>query len=223
VNSGLTYDESGKPVGLHVVARDVTEKKRAEEHQELLINELNHRVKNSLAVVQSIAEQTLRSGDVPDEVRQALSGRLAALASAHNVVTREKWASASMRQIISDVVQPFCSNDRCIIEGPDLPITPTTAATLGLAVHELATNAAKYGALKGERGSVNIHWGVDESGLSWEWRESGGPRVSPPSRRGFGTKMIERALARQLGGTVSLEFLPDGLRCRVTAPAPAGV
>jgi two-component sensor histidine kinase len=223
VNSGLTYDEGGNPVGLHVVARDVTERKRAEEHQELLINELNHRVKNSLAVVQSIAEQTLRSGNVPDEVRQALSGRLSALATAHNVVTREKWGPASMREIITDVLRPFCTDGRCVVEGPDVPLSPTTAATLGLAVHELATNAAKYGALKSEGGHVSVRWSWNDAGLTWEWRETGGPRVEEPQRRGFGTKMIERALARQLGGEVAMEFFPEGLCCRLTAPPNAKI
>ena len=223
VNSGLTYDENGNPVGLHVVARDVTEKKRAEAHQELLINELNHRVKNSLAVVQSIAEQTLRLGEVPEEVRQGLSGRLSALATAHNVVTKEKWAPASMSEIIRDVLRPFCTDGRCAVEGPDVPLSPTTAATLGLAVHELATNAAKYGALKNEDGQVSIRWSFNDDGLTWEWRETGGPLVQKPQRRGFGTKMIERALARQLGGTVTMEFLPEGLRCSLTAPANAKI
>jgi len=220
VNSGLTYDEAGAPVGLHVVARDVTERKRAEEHQQLLINELNHRVKNSLAVVQSIVEQTLRGGGVEDGVREALSGRLVALATAHNVVTREKWGSASLREVIGDALKPFCVHDRCSIEGPDVAVSPTTAVTFGLAVHELATNAAKYGALKNEAGRIGVRWSVKDGRLRWEWQEHGGPKVRPPERSGFGTRMIERGLARQLGGTVSMEFRPEGFRCSLEGPAP---
>jgi PAS domain S-box-containing protein len=223
INSGLTFDESGTPVGLHVVARDITDQKRAEEHQQLLINELNHRVKNSLAVVQSIVEQTLRRDGVDQDVREALSGRVAALATAHNVVTRKKWVSASMREIISDALTPFCTSDRCKVEGPDLAVSPTTAVTLGLAVHELATNAAKYGALKTGEGRISVRWSVEDGRLKWEWREHDGPVVQSPRQRGFGSRMIERGLARQLGGTVEMDFSADGLRCRLDAPAPSEV
>jgi PAS domain S-box-containing protein len=222
VNSGLTYDEAGHPIGLHVLARDVTERKRAEEHQELLINELNHRVKNSLAVVQSLIEQTLRDDQVDKQVRDALSGRVAALAAAHNVVTRKKWEPALLRDVIHEALFPFCEAGRCDIDGPDLAVSPTTAVTLALAVHELATNAAKYGALKSAEGQISVRWQVEDGQLTWEWQEQGGPAVTPPSRQGFGTRMMERGLARQLGGTVSLDYCPDGLKCRVEAPLPPG-
>ncbi|HEX8214877.1 MAG TPA: HWE histidine kinase domain-containing protein [Allosphingosinicella sp.] len=223
INSGLTYAEDGTPVGLHVLGRDVTERKRAEEHQRLLLNELNHRVKNTLAVVQSIAHQTLRQGNVAAEVGAALEGRLAALSAAHNVLTRENWSSASMREIIGDAVAPFCSDNRCRIEGPELRLNPRAAVSLALAVHELATNASKYGGLSNDEGHVEVQWRAEGDRLSFTWRESGGPKVVPPSKRGFGTRMIERGLASDLDGVVTLDFNPAGLVFTVLCPLPEAV
>ncbi len=220
INSGLTYAEDGTPVGLHVLGRDVTERKRAEEHQRLLLNELNHRVKNTLAVVQSIAHQTLRQGNVSDDVRQALEGRLAALSAAHNVLTRESWTAASMREIVGDAVAPFCSDGRCRIDGPELRLNPRAAVSIALAVHELATNASKYGGLSSDTGRVEVEWKVEGDRLSFTWREAGGPPVSIPSKRGFGTRMIERGLASDLNGVVTLDFRPEGLAFAVVCPVP---
>jgi PAS domain S-box-containing protein len=166
INSGLTYDGDGVPVGLHVVGRDVTDRKRAEEHQTLLINELNHRVKNTLAIVQSITHQTLRSGAGPDRLRDDLEGRLAALAAAHDVLTREHWASASLREIIGDAVAPFGGENRFTIGGPELRLDPRTAVSFALAMHELATNAVKYGALQGENGRVSVTWSISRSAFA---------------------------------------------------------
>jgi PAS domain S-box-containing protein len=223
INSGLTYAEDGKPIGLHVLARDVTERKRAEEHQRLLINELNHRVKNTLAVVQSIAHQTLRQGNVNDDVRKALEGRLAALSAAHNVLTRESWSAASMREIVGDAVAPFCSEGRCSMEGPELRLNPRAAVSIALAVHELATNASKYGGLSKDEGRVEVEWNIDGDRLGFTWREIGGPEVVTPSRRGFGTRMIERGLASDLNGVVTLDFNPTGLVFTVVCPVPEAV
>jgi PAS domain S-box-containing protein len=220
INSGLTYAEDGTPVGLHVLGRDVTARKRAEEHQRLLINELNHRVKNTLAVVQSIAHQTLRQGNVSDGVREALEGRLAALSAAHNVLTRESWAAASMHEIVRDAVAPFCSDGRCGIEGPELRLNPRAAVSIALAVHELATNASKYGGLSNDGGRVDVEWEIDGDRLSFTWREAGGPEVVVPSKRGFGTRMIERGLASDLDGVVTLDFNPGGLVFTVVCPLP---
>ena len=220
INSGLTYAEDGRPVGLHVLGRDVTDRKRAEEHQRLLINELNHRVKNTLAVVQSIAHQTLRQGNVDDEVRQALEGRLAALSAAHNVLTRESWSAASMREIVADAVAPFCSDGRCTVEGPELRLNPRAAVSIALAVHELATNASKYGGLSSDTGRVEVEWKIEDGRLGFTWREVGGPEVTVPSRRGFGTRMIERGLASDLDGVVTLDFKPEGLVFKVVCPLP---
>ena len=220
INSGLTYAEDGTPVGLHVLGRDVTERKRAEEHQRLLINELNHRVKNTLAVVQSIAHQTLRQGEVNEEVRQALEGRLAALSAAHNVLTRESWTAASMHEIVNDAVAPFCTEDRCRVEGPELRINPRAAVSIALAVHELATNASKYGGLSSDGGRVEVQWTTNGKRLTFIWRELRGPPVATPSKRGFGTRLIERGLASDLDGVVTLDFDPGGLVFTVVCPVP---
>jgi PAS domain S-box-containing protein len=218
--SGLTHDLAGKPVELHVVGRDITERKRAESHQLLLINELNHRVKNTLAVVQSIAHQTLNDGNDVAAARQALEGRIAALSGAHDVPTRESWSSAPMAEIISDALSPFCPAEKCLIEGPELRLSPRTAVSFALAVHELATNAVKYGALSSGRGRVSAQWSVRDQRLHFRWTEEGGPAVEPPVRRGFGSRMIERALASELHGSGEMKFLPTGLVYVLDASLP---
>ena len=220
INSGLTYDRDQRPVGLHVVGRDITERKRAEEHQRLLINELNHRVKNTLAVVQSIAHQTLRRGGVEPAARDALEGRLAALSAAHDVLTRESWSAASLSEIVANAVAPFCTPDRYTLEGPDIRLNPRTAVNMALAVHELATNAAKYGALSNAGGRILISWSTETGRLAFTWREEGGPAVSTPSNRGFGSRMIEQGLAAELGGTAELTFAEEGVVLRLNAPIP---
>jgi PAS domain S-box-containing protein len=221
INSGLTYDAHGTPVGLHVIGRDVTERKRAEERQRLLMNELNHRVKNTLAVVQSITHQTLRGMNVDPAVSATLEARLAALSAAHDVLTRESWTSASMREIIINAVSPFYAGNRLLIDGSaDIRLSPQASVSLALAFHELATNASKYGALSNDEGRIRIHWSTAGDRLKLEWVEERGPEVSTPSRRGFGTRMIERSLAGEFGGTTSLTFDKSGLRLTLDAPIP---
>ena len=211
----------GEVVGIVGVSIDVTDRKRAEEHQRLLINELNHRVKNTLAVVQGIAHQTFRASDDSSGAKAAFEGRLAALSSAHTRLTDESWDSASMRQIVDDALEPFNTGEHeFVVAGPDVRLSPKTAVTLALAVHELATNAAKYGALCARGGGVELKWWSNDGRLKLVWRERGGPPVLPPARRGFGTKMIERGLAAELGGKVTIDFAPDGIVCEVDAPLP---
>jgi PAS domain S-box-containing protein len=221
IASGLTYDRDGVPVELHVVGRDITQRKLAEERQRLLINELNHRVKNTLAVVQSIAHQTLRSDGVASAAREAMEGRLAALSAAHDVLTRESWTSAPLGEIVRNAVSPFCDERRCSITGNELRLNPRAAVAVALAVHELATNAAKYGALSNEGGSVSISWSIADGRLGFVWRELGGPPVVEPSRRGFGSRLIERGIAGEFGGTAELVFDAAGLIFKLDAPLPA--
>lgn len=203
----------------------VLERKRTEEHQRLLVNELNHRVKNTLAVVQAIASQTFKDASLRPETRQAFESRLAALAAAHDLLTTENWETASLRQVI-EKAGLGCGADagRLDIGGPDLRVPPRTAVSIVMAVHELCTNAVKYGALSNESGTVAVTWDVTEvdgaAALRLSWVEQGGPPVSSPGRKGFGTRMIERSLAADLGGTVTLEFPPEGVRCTVEAPLP---
>jgi PAS domain S-box-containing protein len=221
INSGLTFDDVGNPVGLHVVARDVTERKRFERHQQLLVGELNHRVKNSLAIVQSLAHQSFQGSFAPEDAIGRFQGRLQALAGAHNLLTLKNWDAASIKDVVDDALLPFCSHNRCRIEGPEVPIPPQTAVSLALALHELATNASKYGALSNDSGSICVSWTVEDDQLDFRWTERGGPPVVQPERRGFGTRMIERTLASEFGGTVDLDFASEGLTCRVLARIPS--
>jgi PAS domain S-box-containing protein len=219
INSGLTFDDGGNAVGLHVVARDVTERKRFERHQQLLVGELNHRVKNTLAIVQSLAHQSFHADIAPADAISRFNGRLQALSGAHNLLTRENWEAASIQEIVSSGLAPFCTNDRCTFSGPDVRLQPQTAVSLALALHELATNASKYGALSNDSGKVFVTWSAGEQ-LEFNWREEGGPPVHAPDSRGFGTRMIERTLSAEFGGKVELQFAPGGVTCRVIAPIP---
>jgi two-component sensor histidine kinase len=209
--------ENGPIVGAVMVSLDITERKRAEEQRHLLINELNHRVKNTLATVQSIARQSLRGATSMAEAREALSDRVVALAKAHDLLTRESWEGAELQEIVLGVVNAHGGRERFAVNGPPVWLTPTLCLSLALALHELATNAMKYGALSAEGGSVAIDWEVmeplGEARLRLRWIERGGPRVEPPTRRGFGSRLIERSLAAEIGGTVTLEYPPDGIVC----------
>ena len=219
INSGLTYGEDGRPVGLHVVGRDISERKRFERQQQILVGELNHRVKNTLAIVQSLAHQTFAK-EAGSGAIASFEGRLQALAAAHNLLTAKNWEAASMSEVVSQALAPFCAPERCSADGPTLMLPPSTAVALALATHELATNAAKYGALSNDNGHVSVQWAVEDGRLGFVWREEGGPTVSPVSATGFGTRLIKRTLAAELRGQVDLEFEPTGLVCRVSAPLP---
>jgi PAS domain S-box-containing protein len=221
INSGLTYGEDGNPVGLHVVGRDISERKRFERQQQMLVGELNHRVKNTLAIVQSLAHQTFEKGAESAGPIRSFEGRLQALAAAHNLLTRKSWEAASMREVVTEAVSPFCAANRVVAEGPMLMLPPSTAVALALATHELATNAAKYGALSNDSGRVSIRWTLDADTLTFVWREEGGPAVARVERSGFGTRLIKRTLAAELRGRAELDFEPAGLVCKVEAPLPS--
>lgn len=211
------------------IARDVAERSwaaveraRAEQHQLLLINELNHRVKNTLASVQGIAFQTLRGEVSLTEARARFEARLMALSGAHNLLTEENWGGASLERVVRDSIEHLAGEaGRFDVEGEPLRLAPRAALALAMALHELGTNAAKYGALSAEGGRVAIAWTQEGDRLSLEWRESGGPPVAAPARRGFGSRLIERGLAADLGGTASLHFDPEGLRCEIEASLAA--
>lgn len=217
----------GKVIGASKIARDMTERRRADDHRKLLIGELNHRVKNTLAVVQSIASQSLGHASSMEEARDAFGSRLINLAAAHDVLTRESWAGANLMDIVADTVAPHAGGEnRFRIEGEPVRLKASTAVAVAMALHELATNAAKYGALTGEEGHVDILWHLDGEGedrrLKLFWTESGGPPVTKPTHKGFGSRMIERALAAELRGTVEVAYESSGVICTIDAPMPSG-
>ena len=195
---------------------DLSERKKAEERQKVMINELNHRVKNTLATVTAIAAHTLRSAPSPETFREAFEGRLTALSKTHDILNRTFWTGVGLRDLAQEELAPFSGGDeeRIEISGDDIVLGRVAAVTLGMAFHELAVNAAKYGALSVPGGRVQVSWRPCGPGrLHLEWRESGGPPVHPPRRRGFGSRLIERALAAELRGQVQLDFAPEGVRC----------
>jgi len=216
----LLYAPDGTPRRMVGTNMDVTERVVAEQHQRLLINELNHRVKNTLAIVQAIARQSFRAGEAQPGAVQAFEGRLSALSAAHDVLTAQHWESASIAQIVAEATAPH-HDGRLTAEGPAVNLAPKTAVALGLAMHELATNAVKYGALSTPAGRVLVRWAVEGGRLRLTWREEGGPRVAAPTHRGFGARLLEQGLAEELRGTVRLAFDPDGLCCEVEADLEA--
>lgn len=215
---------AGEPERLLVVSRDITEFKIVQEQRELLIDELNHRVKNTLATVQSIASQTIRSGQEPNKVIATLEARLLALSQAHDHLSNTGWKSADFRSILTDVLGPFRSGqpDRIRLRGKPVRLSPNATVTMAMVVHELTTNAGKYGSLSCEEGRLSVTWGIRSKGegqvLRVQWREQGGPPVEPPERRGFGSRLIERGIAHQLGGSAAVKYDPSGLRCILEIP-----
>jgi two-component sensor histidine kinase len=205
-------------------AADLIERAQAEERRKLLVNELNHRVKNTLAIVQAIAQQTFRGSEVPADVREALEGRLEALAGAHDLLTRANWESTDLKDIVADALAVCGVKDRATVKGPPLRLAAGTAVTFAMALHELCINAIKYGSLSVDSGKVSIEWAIVADGerrFRFEWRETGGPEVATPHREGFGSRLIERALASELKGKTRLEFLKEGVAFRVDAPLPS--
>jgi PAS domain S-box-containing protein len=228
LDQGKTFrGEDGQPLYMTGACVDITERKRAEASQHLLLEELNHRVKNTLAMVQSIASQTLRATPAADRFPEAFQSRLQALAQAHDLLTKGQWRGASLREVAEMTLNPHTTPaGRVRISGPAVALAPGMAVSLHLALHELATNAAKYGALSVEHGEVNLEWAVTDGAnptLRIEWGESGGPTVVPPQRRGFGSRLIERGLAHEVDGEVDLNFSPEGVVCRVVVPLSSRV
>lgn len=215
-------DPRGRVVGASKIARDVTERRRNEERRKLMINELNHRVKNTLATVQSLAAQTFR-GENESPARKRFESRLVALARAHDLLTRENWEGVDLQELLQEVINSICVEpQRVHASGPPLVLRPKLALALSMAFHELCTNAAKYGALTTEKGRIKIHWLVGvrdrERQLHMRWQEIAGPTVAPPTRKGFGTRLLERALALELGGKGNLSFSPGGVIFTIEAP-----
>lgn len=220
-------DATGRIEAVSATVQDVTERARAEASRDLLVNELNHRVKNCLATVQTIARQTLRhAGDDPAAFEQSFSERVRALARAHDLLTARAWQEADLLSVLRAALAPWLDDPRLVLdEGPEVLLRPGQAQALVLAFHELATNAAKYGALTREEGRVRLGWSVDASGMvQLRWAEAGGPRVAPePARRGFGTRLLEQALRHDLGSGARPEIVFDPVGVRATIHFRPGV
>ena len=219
-------DADGEPAHGTGFVRDVTERKNSEAHQNMLMAELDHRVKNILAVVQSIARQSLKRGqDAGPEAANRLIGRISALAQSHSLLAQSRWEGASFKTLIENAIAPYLGDGvgRIVVDGPELKVTPKAAQALTLALHELVTNAAKYGALSSQEGRLITKWQLseehDEGWLNFRWHEDGGPKIdSAPSRKGFGSVLIETMLAADLGGKVKLDFAPTGLTATIDLP-----
>lgn len=214
-------DRSGRIIGASKVARDISMRKRSDRLQRLLFDELNHRVKNTLAMVQAIASQSLHMASSPSDFVTGFSGRVQALARAHDLLVRGDMRSAGVHDIVREQVA-LGSGNRVAVAGPRLELDPKTAVQLGLVLHELATNARKYGALSVPDGRLSISWGIQASHdreLFLEWIETGVPNVRVPTRRGFGTTLIERTLEAH-GGQAVIRYRPEGVACDIRLPLP---
>ncbi|HLY05132.1 MAG TPA: PAS domain S-box protein [Rhizomicrobium sp.] len=213
-------NQKGEIVAASKIARDITEKKKAEAQHNLLVAELNHRVKNTLATVVSIARQSF-SGPEMREARGAFNARIRGLAQSHARLAEADWTSVELQALFEDEFAPYRQGGNVRLSGPPVALSPKAALTLGLAIHELATNAAKYGALSADGGRVDVRWSIDatDDALSISWVESGGPPVVPPTRHGFGRLLLERALGADLKSTITLAFAPEGVRFTAVIPA----
>jgi PAS domain S-box-containing protein len=212
----------GKAERMVSIVTDVTERKAAEDHIQFLMHEISHRSKNLLMVIQSIARRTARTAGSMEEFERRFERRLQGLAASHDVLVRENWHGAPLADLVRQQLVPFVEihSSRFELAGPDVVITAEAAQAIGLAIHELATNAIKYGALSAPAGKVSVSWTLDGSGaLSLSWTEQGGPPVSPPSRKGFGHVVVGEMVERSLNGKVVMEFAGDGLKWRVLIPA----
>jgi PAS domain S-box-containing protein len=229
VRSSSVRADDGHLLYVVRVVQDITERKASERRQKLLIDELNHRVKNTLATVQSLASQTARSASTPAAFRQGFEGRLIALSKAHDQLTVHHWENADLRELLSGSLAPYAGTgpERVILRGEDVVLRPRAVLTLAMVFHELTTNAAKYGALSVPGGRIEIRWQPvqGEAGsrpiLRIEWIEQGGPPVVEPQNRGFGSKLIEGSVAAEHGGRARLAFEPSGLRCEIALPLEA--
>jgi PAS domain S-box-containing protein len=214
---------AGVLVGTSIITRDISERRRAQERQDLLVAELSHRVKNTLATVLSIASQTLSRAESMDEFSRSFRGRIQALAAAHSLLTAVNWDVAALRVLVEQALRPYESSDRSNVQisGDEVVLRPGAALTFSLVLHELATNAAKYGALQEPGGVVAVECRVRSNGgreLHLHWAERGGPPVRPPVRRGFGLELIERSVAHELGGQAVLKYPIEGVSCEITVP-----
>jgi PAS domain S-box-containing protein len=216
--AAASVDDDERVIRVSGVTVDITERKHAEQRQNLLSREVDHRGKNALALVQSIVRLT-RADSIRDYSR-AVEGRIAALARVHTILSLSSWEGAELSGLINEELAPFVTKDaqRVAASGPKVHLTPSTAQTLALALHELATNAAKYGALSSLTGRIALTWQLLDDSLELEWKEDAGPRIEKPTSRGFGTKSVIASIESQLHGRAIFDWRPEGLCCRLSVP-----
>ena len=220
-------DDNGTVVGVIGCLQDVTDLRRAAFQQKALLNELNHRVKNTLATVQLLAAQTIRKCGLPKEVQDDFEARLIALSRAHDHLTRERWELVDLHTIVAKAVEPYSelSSDMVRIRGEQIKVGAQASLTLAMIFHELANNAAKFGALSSEQGKLAVSWAVasdvSQPTLVIDWEESGGPLVNAPEQLGFGSRLLQQGITRQFKGSARLDYDPSGLRCRMEIPLPS--
>jgi two-component system, chemotaxis family, CheB/CheR fusion protein len=220
VNISLTVspvrDAAGTITGASKIARDITDQKRREEQIALLAREADHRTKNLLALAQATVH--LSEGETPDALKAAIEGRLRALAHAHALLARSRWAGADLRTMVMEELSPYCQDNpqRAQIDGPSLMLEQQSAQAMAVAVHELTTNAVKYGALSTPKGRVSVQWSCDPTQrLTFRWTESGGPPVALPKHQGFGARVMERIIQSQLNGDLKFDWRPEGVVCDI--------
>jgi len=216
-------DAEGKVVGASKIARNITERKLSDEHIATLAREAQHRTKNILATVQ--ATVNLSHSDTPDGLKRVIEGRIQALANVHGLLVKAHWAGAELSSIVAQELAPYRGRDeaRVRIDGPDVLLAPNTAQAIAVTLHELATNAAKYGSLSVAKGQVEVTWSRAAAGpLTLRWTESGGPPPKKPTRKGFGTHVIERMIREQLKGEMHLDWRAEGLACEIVLKCVMG-
>jgi two-component sensor histidine kinase len=215
------HDEAGALIGAVNMLVDVSQQKRAERIHRNLVSELNHRVKNALATVQALAAQTIRNEGIAVEVRNAFEGRLVALSRSHGHLSRVGWGQTDLQDVVQDILSPFQKSARIGLEGPPVMLMPQDLLTISLVIHELLSNARRFGALSVPEGMVRISWRTqvraDEAVLVLDWQEDGGPLVQPPEEGGFGCRFIRQSI-RHMEGAVALSFDPNGVKCHIETP-----
>jgi PAS domain S-box-containing protein len=211
---------TGAPSRLIGIGFDITDRRAAEEQQALLMRELDHRARNLLAVVQAALRLTPK--DDAEQYARAVEGRIAALARTQSILAEARWVGSDLRRILEGELAPFRGTQRVVLDGPPVSLPARSCQALAMAMHEMATNAVKHGALSSRGGTVAVAWQVEAPGgppaLALRWTESGGPAVLPPRRKGFGSRVLEATLREQLGGEIDLDWAPGGLRCTLRLP-----
>jgi len=218
--AAATVDKAGRVIRISGVTVDITERKRAEERQNLLTREVDHRAKNALALAQSIVRLT--RGESVKAYIQAVEGRISALARVHTILSLSSWQGAEITKLVDEELAPYASGEQIAFSGSNIQLRPATAQTLAMALHELVTNSAKYGALSTLSGRLTIKWEVEDDVLHMLWEERNGPVVEKPSARGFGTRSVIASIESQLGGQAEFDWRSEGLICRLSVPLMQG-